>query len=94
MFLAHLLLSATTATLFVAAGKIDAGLAATLAADGITLAPYAEAAAALAAPDVREKLMNQGVVPVTSTPEQFAATVRADYAKYAKLIKVANIKLE
>ncbi len=53
-----------------------------------------EIAAALAAPDVREKLMNQGVVPVTSTPEQFAATVRADYAKYAKLIKVANIKLE
>lgn len=49
VFLAHLLLSATTATLFVAAGKIDAGLAATLAADGITLAPYAEAAAALAA---------------------------------------------
>ena len=49
VFLAHLLLSATTATLFVAAGKIDAGLATTLAADGITLAPYAEAAAALAA---------------------------------------------
>jgi Xaa-Pro aminopeptidase len=49
VFLAHLLLSATSATLFIAAGKIDAELAATLAADGIMLAPYGEAAAALAA---------------------------------------------
>ena len=49
VFLAHLLLSATTATLFIAAGKIDADLAATLAADGIMLAPYGEAAAALTA---------------------------------------------
>ena len=35
VFLAHLLLDATRATLFVGAGKIDAALAAALAADGI-----------------------------------------------------------
>ena len=49
VFLAHLLIGPTRATLFVAAGKIDAGLAARLAADGIDLAGYAEAAPALAA---------------------------------------------
>ena len=49
VFLAHLLIDASAATLFVGAGKVDATLAAALAADGVRLAPYAEAGAALAA---------------------------------------------
>ncbi|MEY4413167.1 MAG: hypothetical protein RIQ53_460 [Pseudomonadota bacterium] len=49
VFLAHLLLSAREATLFVGAGKIDAALAAALAADGLRLADYAQAGDALAA---------------------------------------------
>ena len=49
VFLAHLLVGPQRATLFVAEGKIDAALAAALAADGVDLAPYAEAGAALAA---------------------------------------------
>ncbi|MFT3955095.1 MAG: aminopeptidase P family protein [Piscinibacter sp.] len=49
VFLAHLLLSLDGATLFVGEGKIDAALKAALAADGVALAPYADAAAALAA---------------------------------------------
>ncbi|MES2956549.1 MAG: aminopeptidase P family protein [Pseudomonadota bacterium] len=49
VFLAHLLIDATRATLFVSAGKVDAALAAELAADGVGLADYAQASAALAA---------------------------------------------
>ena len=49
VFLAHLLITATRATLFVGAGKVPAALAAQLAADGFTLADYADAAPALAA---------------------------------------------
>jgi Xaa-Pro aminopeptidase len=49
VFLAHLLISATDATLFVGAGKVGAALAATLAADGVRLGDYAQAAAQLAA---------------------------------------------
>ena len=49
VFLAHLLVDLAGARLFVGAGKVDAALAAALAADGIALAPYAEAGAALAA---------------------------------------------
>ena len=48
VFLAHLLVANDTATLFVGAGKIDAALQAALAADGITVADYAGAGAALA----------------------------------------------
>ena len=49
VFLAHLLISATRATLFVGAGKVPAALSVQLAADGFTLADYAQAGPALAA---------------------------------------------
>ncbi|HEY4069592.1 MAG TPA: aminopeptidase P family protein [Burkholderiaceae bacterium] len=50
VFLAHALLDASgTTLLFVADGKIAPALAATLSNDGVRLAPYADAAAALAA---------------------------------------------
>ena len=49
VFIAHLLLDAKSATLFVAEGKVNAKLASRLAADGIALAPYDQAAAALKA---------------------------------------------
>jgi Xaa-Pro aminopeptidase len=49
VFLAHALIAADGVTLFVADGKVDAALQATLANDGVRLAPYAQAGAALAA---------------------------------------------
>jgi tripartite-type tricarboxylate transporter receptor subunit TctC len=48
----------------------------------------------LAAPDVVERLVNQGLEPLISTPEQFAALLKSDMAKFSKLIKDANIKFE
>ncbi|MFT7724024.1 MAG: aminopeptidase P family protein [Roseateles sp.] len=49
VFIAHLLLDTAGGQLFIADGKVPADVAARLAADGIRLAPYAGAAAALAA---------------------------------------------
>ncbi len=49
VFVAHLLLDARSARLFVADGKIENGLKSRLAADGIEVAPYTQAGAALAA---------------------------------------------
>ncbi|WP_223253507.1 aminopeptidase P family protein [Chromobacterium amazonense] len=49
VFIAHALIEADSATLFVAPGKIDAALAAQLAADGVRVADYAEAKPALSA---------------------------------------------
>ena len=49
VFISHLLVSATDATLFVADGKIDAALTARLSADGVAIRSYAQAPAALAA---------------------------------------------
>ena len=44
--------------------------------------------------DFNDFITRQGMSPYTSTTEQLAAMMRADYAKYAKVIKAAGIKLE
>ena len=49
VFLAHALIDASDATLFVGDGKVSAELRATLARDGVRIEPYALAASALAA---------------------------------------------
>ena len=54
----------------------------------------AEVARIVALPDTKEKLDSQGFAPFISTPEQFAALLKSDMAKYAKVIKAANIKIE
>jgi tripartite-type tricarboxylate transporter receptor subunit TctC len=53
-----------------------------------------EMASILAMPDTREYLVKQGSEAFVSTPEQVNALIKADVAKYAKIIKSANIKLE
>ena len=45
-------------------------------------------------PDVREKLAAQGAEPLTGTPEQAGAFVRAEIARWAKVVKAAGIRLE
>ena len=57
VFLAHLLITTTHATLFVGAGKVDAALATRLAADGVHLAPYADAVRALGALEATQVLL-------------------------------------
>ncbi|MDB5811859.1 MAG: tripartite tricarboxylate transporter substrate binding protein [Betaproteobacteria bacterium] len=44
-------------------------------------------------PATNKRLLELGVDPVTNTPEQFNALVRADLAKWAKVAKAANIKV-
>ncbi len=53
-----------------------------------------EVASILAMPEIRSRLASQGMEPFISTPEQFRALMTADMARYAKIIKTANIKLE
>lgn len=49
---------------------------------------------ALHAPDVRERLSSQGVEAVGSTPEQYAAHLKDELARYARVVKSAGIKPE
>jgi tripartite-type tricarboxylate transporter receptor subunit TctC len=47
---------------------------------------------AIAMADVRERLINTGADPVSSTPEQLADLLKRDYAKWGKLIRDNNIR--
>jgi tripartite-type tricarboxylate transporter receptor subunit TctC len=42
---------------------------------------------AMAQPDVSEKLVNAGLIIVNESPEYFGDVLRADHAKYGKLVK-------
>ena len=55
---------------------------------------HAEFTRALAAPDVREKMLALGAEPVGSTPEQFTAYVKAEAAKYAKLVRTSGARVD
>ena len=45
-------------------------------------------------PDVKERLLLQGAEPIGSTPEQLAAVLANDIAKYAKVMKAAGVQPE
>ena len=48
----------------------------------------------LGAVDVKDTLAREGYEPIGDTPEQFAALIRAEVARYAKLVKAAGIRAE
>jgi len=54
----------------------------------------AEIARLLALPETRDKLDTQGFDPFYNDPDQTAAMLRAELAKFEKLIREARIKLE
>ena len=47
-------------------------------------------ARALASPEVRERFAKSGVEPVISTPEEFGAALRAEIARWGKVVKAIN----
>ncbi len=47
-----------------------------------------------ATPAVAQRLVQLGVDPIGSTPQEFADTIRADIALWADAVKAANLKIE
>jgi tripartite-type tricarboxylate transporter receptor subunit TctC len=45
-------------------------------------------------PDIREKLVELGFVPIGGSPSDFAALLAKETAKWAKVIKAAGVKLD
>ena len=48
----------------------------------------------IARPDFQERLVKDGIEPVGNTPEQFAEEIKADIARWAKIVKAAGVKPE
>jgi tripartite-type tricarboxylate transporter receptor subunit TctC len=55
---------------------------------------HTEIAKAIANPRIAQLYTNLGTQPIADTPEQFAAFIKSETAKWGKVIKTANIKAE
>ena len=54
---------------------------------------HAEVTRIVALPEVRDALLKVDYEPVAGTPEQFAATISEDAARWARLVKASNFKV-
>jgi tripartite-type tricarboxylate transporter receptor subunit TctC len=54
----------------------------------------AEMNKALAAPDVRSRMLDAGIEPAGGTPQQFAAFIQSEMVKWGKVAKTAGIQPE
>jgi tripartite-type tricarboxylate transporter receptor subunit TctC len=55
---------------------------------------HAEIVRVLALADVKQRLAAEGAVGIGNTPDEFAAQIRTDMARWAKVAKAANVKSE
>ena len=55
---------------------------------------HEESRRGLASPEIKDKLVKAGNEPTGTSPAEFAAFVRAEYDKWAKVIKQANLKID
>jgi tripartite-type tricarboxylate transporter receptor subunit TctC len=55
---------------------------------------HREIAGVLETATVHERYVALGIEPVGSTPEQFADQIRTDLARWEKVVRAANIRLE
>jgi tripartite-type tricarboxylate transporter receptor subunit TctC len=53
-----------------------------------------EIAKAVAAPDVKERLQGLGFAPVANIPEEFGARIKAEIAKWSKVVHDAHIRAD
>ena len=48
----------------------------------------------IAAPDMKQRMIDNGFEPVGGTPEKFAEKIRAEIAKWAPVVKSAGVKVD
>ncbi len=55
---------------------------------------HAEITKTMKNPEIAERFSSQGAEPITTTPDEFARTIRDDVTKWAKVIKATGLKLD
>ena len=55
---------------------------------------HAETVKAMSAPDMKDKLAGEGAEPMTSTPAELTAFLKAEIAQWGRVVKAAGIKAE
>jgi tripartite-type tricarboxylate transporter receptor subunit TctC len=60
----------------------------------IVMRLHSEFTKAVAAPDIRERFIRDGIEPVGSTPEQFAEHIRRERIKWAKVVRDSGARAD
>jgi len=55
---------------------------------------YSEVAKTLKVPEVRERLLRDGIEPIGSTPEQYAEHIKKEMVKWGKVVKDTGARVE
>ncbi len=55
---------------------------------------HSEVARVLKVPEIRDRLLRDGIEPVGSTPEEFLAHTRSEAQKWGKVVRDAKVKVE
>jgi tripartite-type tricarboxylate transporter receptor subunit TctC len=55
---------------------------------------HREVARIVALPDIKERLTALGFVPIANTPQEFAERITVEIAKWGKVVRDANIRIE
>lgn len=55
---------------------------------------HTEIAKVLAMPEVKQRLLSQSTEPVGNSPAQFATFIKSEHAKWGKVIRDANVRIE
>ena len=55
---------------------------------------YSEVAKVLKVPELRDRLLRDGIEPVGSTPEQYAEHIKKEAVKWSKVVKDSGAKVD
>jgi len=55
---------------------------------------HKELVAVVGTPEMKETLLRNGAEPVTNTPDEFGALIKAEIVKYAKVVKAAGVRID
>jgi tripartite-type tricarboxylate transporter receptor subunit TctC len=55
---------------------------------------HADVARIVASPEIQERILSQASEPVGNSPEEYAAFIRAEIAKWRAVIEQANMRAE
>jgi len=55
---------------------------------------HAEIVKAINAPEIREFMAREGAQPVGSAPQEFTAYLRAEIARYRKVVETGKLRLD
>jgi tripartite-type tricarboxylate transporter receptor subunit TctC len=53
-----------------------------------------EIVAATKSPEITDRLVHEGIIPIASAPDEFTKHIRTEFARVAKVVKISNLQVD